>query len=877
MTRTDEFNETVDRLTEEIRDSRLDDAVVDAATARVWSKLQREFAIDEPLRSCSDVQALLPAFVAGELGEAKAMLIGDHTRECVPCRRALLELRNGSAASGSAAPVYRGARTVPAWLKRAASMLIIIGGGFFAYTAGFNMLAERSLRAQVASVDGSLQLVSDNQVSTLVVGDTFRARQRLRTAKETGAFLRLDDGSVIEMAPRSELLLRASRKGTTIDLGRGNIIVHAAPQGSGRLEVMTDECEVAVKGTIFAVNHGLKGSRVSVIEGEVEVRQHGSEAVLLPGDQLTTDDRLRLVDIEDEIAWSANAEEHRALLSELTRLHQEVAVAVDIATPRTSTRLLDLAPADTVIYAAMPNLTDGLGAARQVFSSRLAESEVLSEWWQREIVAKNIDTQIESVLDRLQFLGEAVGEEIVIALPLANMSTTGAPLILAELNDPATFRAVFEDHLATDPQAAAAVQFLEHPDDPVTEGVEIVIWMTDDMVAATSTVEQIQALAARIDGTSSEAFSDAELHQRLSERYANGVEWLFGIDLQLAAAEAITAGSPEEQAMMERFGLLDATTLVFERHRAEIGSTIDAEMRFSRERRGVAAWLAEPAPIASLDFISANAYLVTSVAAKDGAVLFDELLGMVAETGSDAITELEAFESEIGIDLHDDLAAAVGGEGTFAIDGPILPVPAWKLIIEVYDPATLEHSIETIIARANDELAANQGQPISVSHEDAGGLRFTSITHPSSPVAFTYVMTEGFLVAGSNRAAIEQALGVRASGLGLARSTVFRELLPDNGFTDCSALFYRNLGPIFGTLPTGAMGGMGEYEELLRDSAAPGLFCVYGLADRILVSGSGPSLAALAPLFGAGSFMGLDGISSAIGSAENAAQLSSQS
>jgi len=877
MTDTKSFDETVDQIADEIRDSRLDDDAVEAATARVWSKLQREFAIDEPLRSCDDVQALLPAFVAGDLGEAKALLIGDHTRECVPCRRALLELRNGGARDVSKTPTYRGARTVPAWLKRAAAMLIIVGGGFFAYTAGFDLLAERSLRAQVASIEGSLQLVSDDQVSNLAAGDSLKARQHVRTAKDAGAFLRLDDGSVIEMAPRSELSLKATRKGTTIDLGRGNIIVHAAPQGSGRLGVVTNECEVAVKGTIFAVNHGLKGSRVSVIEGEVEVRQRGSEALLHPGDQLTTDDRLHLVAIEDEIAWSANAEEHRALLSELTMLQQEVAVAVDIATPRTSTRLLDLAPSDTLFYAAMPNLTDGLGAARQVFSSRIAESEVLSDWWQREVVANNIDTQIESILDQLQFLGETVGDEIVVAMSLADMATTGAPLILAELDDPATFRAVFADHLANNPDAAAAVQFLEHPDDPADEGAEIVIWMTDDLVAAACNAAQIQALAARIDGQGSPGFSENDLHQRLSERYANGVEWLFGIDLEIAAAQALSEGGPTEQAMMERFGLLDATTFIFERRRNEIGSEIDAEMRFSRERRGVAAWLAEPAPIASLDFISADAYLVTSVAAKDGAVLFDELLGMVAEAGSDAITELEAFEDEIGIDLRNDLAAAVGGEGTFAVDGPILPVPAWKLIVEVYDPATLEHTIETVIARANDELATNGGQPISVSHEDAGGLEFTSITHPSSPVPFTYVMTEGFFIAGSNRAAIEQALGVRASGLGLARSTVFRELLPDNGFTDCSALFYRNLGPIFGSIPTSTMGGMGEYEALLQDSAAPGLFCVYGLPDRILISGSGPSLSALAPLFGAGSFMGLDSIAEAVESVDAADGVSSQS
>ncbi len=50
----------------------------------------------------------------------------------------------------------------------------------------------------------------------------------------------------------------------------------------------------------------------------------------------------------------------------------------------------------------------------------------------------------------------------------------------------------------------------------------------------------------------------------------------------------------------------------------------------------------------------------------------------------------------------------------------------------------------------------------------------------------------------------------------------------------------------------------GEYETLLKDSAAPGLFCAYGLEDRILVAGSGPSLVGLAPLLGLQTLMDLD-------------------
>jgi len=440
------------------------------------------------------------------------------------------------------------------------------------------------------------------------------------------------------------------------------------------------------------------------------------------------------------------------------------------------------------------------------------------------------------------------------------MAVGGAPLFLAELEDPQSFRSLLEAHLASEPEAARFVQLLADPEETVAEGVELLIWVTEDLVVAARTADLIQGVASRLDGSAQSTFVGTDLHQRLGERYAAGVEWLFGLDLQSLFVEATGDTNPENVAMMERIGLFDATTMVFERHRDEIGSKIDADIRFNGPRRGVAAWLAEPAPLATLDFVSQDAYLVSAAAAKDGVELFDELLGMVSTVGPEALSELESFENEIGIDLRDDLAVAIGGEGTFAVDGPVLPLPTWKLIIEIYDPATLEHAISEVIQRANDELAVNGAEPITVEVRTAEGRTLTTLRHPSSPVAFTYTLTDGFLVAGSSRWAVENAIAVQQSGMGLANSAAFRELLPSNGFTDCSGLIYRNLSPIMGVLPQGAMGSqLGEYETLLKDSAAPGLFCAYGLEDRILVAGSGPSLVGLAPLLGLQSLMDFDG------------------
>ena len=850
MTDSRHHTDSLDRLAAEIRDQRLDDDAVSAATERVWARLKAEHEVHEPLRSCADVQSLLPAYVAGELAEARALLVGDHTRSCVPCRRALLELKSGGS-SPAVTPADVAPRRIPRWLQLAAAVLLLIGGGAVVFDTIADHAADRRLTASVTSANGALQLVAADDTVSLTDGDTIHARQRVRTSKDAGAMLRLADGSMVEMAPRSELALRGSRHGTTIELGRGDIIVHAADQGRNRLRVVTDECQVAVKGTIFAVNHGLKGSRVSVIEGEVEVRYGGTESLLEPGQQVSTDARLKPVALADEFAWSVNADEHLALLRELTRLQHDVADAVDVATPRTSTRLLDLAPPDTVVYVAMPDVTNGLSAARQVFSSRLASSEVLRGWWEREVVSRGIDRDIEAGLDRLQFLGDAIGDEVVVAVPAAALTDAGAPVILAELDDPAAFRTLIEDELAQHPGPDAPLCLIDDPWAPITPGAELLIWVHGDVVVAGPNPAQIQAAAERINGTATTTFAGSRLYQRLAERYAAGVEWLLGVDLNRAFTEAGAHGSPGDAAMLERAGLLDATTLILERRRAASGSEIDAEVRFSGQRHGIAAWLAEPAPLASLDYVSPDATIVTAAASKDGIELFDELLALVADSGPEALAELEGFEAELGIDLREDLAAALGGEGTFALDGPVLPLPTWKLIVEVYDPATLEHTLSEILDRANAELAANGGSPIRIEVTEAGGHRFTTVSHPSSPFGFTYTMSEGFMIAGSSRAAVEHALSVRDAGLGLARSAIFRDLLPDNGFTDCSALFYRNLAPLVGVLPASAFSGdLAAYEDLLKEGSAPGLVCVYGLDDRILATGTGPSLMALAPVLG---------------------------
>ena len=76
--------------------------------------------------------------------------------------------------------------------------------------------------------------------------------------------LRLRDGSSRrDEFERAEFGVSMGRKDTTVHLERGNIIIQAAKRETGHLYVDSRDCRVSVTGTVFSVNAGMKGSRVT--------------------------------------------------------------------------------------------------------------------------------------------------------------------------------------------------------------------------------------------------------------------------------------------------------------------------------------------------------------------------------------------------------------------------------------------------------------------------------------------------------------------------------------------------------------------------------------------------------------------------------------
>ena len=170
--------------------------------------------------------------------------------------------------------------------------------------AGIRYFMSRdSVHAIVETIGDGLSLEDGPQSRQLHPGERIGENRRIRSNGGAGAVLSLADGSRIEMRSKSVLSLERSVDGVRIRLSGGSIIVTAAKQRGGHLYVETKDCTVSVVGTVFLVETGDAGSRVTVIQGEVQVRQNGVTKRLLPGDQTTTA-AMEPAPLIEEIRWS---------------------------------------------------------------------------------------------------------------------------------------------------------------------------------------------------------------------------------------------------------------------------------------------------------------------------------------------------------------------------------------------------------------------------------------------------------------------------------------------------------------------------------------------------------------------------------------------
>jgi hypothetical protein len=329
-----ELDSILDKTISQIADEQLDPGTVSAAAGRVWARVSAEnpgekeivMATAAHIESCADFQSLIPSFLNGTLSEARSLLLVDHSHECIPCRRALKDARTATRVSPLKKPATKRRFNIqPVVLRWGIAAALVIGFGLLAlpFIQRYSPFSG-PFEATVQAAEGQVYQIADTRSVPITAGQKLDRNERLRTAKDAHAFVRLGDGSVIEVKDRSELYLTKNSQGTTIHLDRGSILVEAAKQSGQHLFVDTGDSLVSVTGTVFSVNSGTKGSRVSVIEGEVHFDHAGSDRVLKAGEQATTNAAIETIPVKDEVSWSRKATQYASRLAGLAAVNKEL-------------------------------------------------------------------------------------------------------------------------------------------------------------------------------------------------------------------------------------------------------------------------------------------------------------------------------------------------------------------------------------------------------------------------------------------------------------------------------------------------------------------------------------------------------------------------
>ena len=859
MKRNNELDNILDNATAGIRSEQVDSAAVKQAADRVWARVAVEavggaaitMSAAERIESCADFQSLIPGYLQGELSEARSLLLVDHTHECIPCRRAMKEARMLKSAPVRTAVPTRRYSLQPVVIRWGIAAALVIGFGLLALP-----LVQRyvpfggDLEATVQAADGQVFQIADTRTVPVSAGQKLAAGERLRTAMNGHAFLKLGDGSVVEVSDRSELSISKNGQGTTIHLNRGAILVEAAKQKNQRLYVDTGDSLVSVVGTVFSVNSGTKGSRVSVIEGEVHMNHAGGDRVLRPGEQFATSKSIQPVAVKDEVSWSRNAGRYAETLASLAAPGKELN-KVSQPELRYSTRLLDLMPESTTVYAAIPNLTATITESHRIMQERISQNPALHEWYEKN---RSGGPNINKVLETVHEFGEYLGDEVAVSVAMDTKGEPVAPLVLAELKNGEGFKTFLEQQIAKhagNSTGRAPITFVEDPlkatEAPAANirDKRVYVWIRNDLFGASPNLSQLQALANVLQQGGKSQFSSTPFYDRIAQVYAQGAGLVVAANLERVLEQTRSqriqdAGAEQREAALNRLGVLSVKYFVLDQKQTGGKTHTEAVLSFNEAQRGVPSWLAAPGPMGSLEYISPDANVVAGFVVKDPVALVDDLLGVVETVSPDLRKNLEKLQADRGIDIRRDIAAPLGGEFAFAIDGPILPIPSWKMVFEVNDADHLQRALQQVVNEVNKEAARFGKAGLVWDQGDLGGRMYYTLRSADFGLEVNYTYVNGYMVVGPTRALVERSVRAQSQNYSLLRSQKFTAGLPADGNANFSAIFYHNLAPLvqpFADRIAGAAGNLPRGpQEAIKSLAAdmpPTLAYAYARDDSI--------------------------------------------
>jgi len=629
----------------------------------------------------------------------------------------------------------------------------------------------------------------------------------------------------------------------TVALDNGAVIVQAAKRESGHLYVKTPDCRVAVTGTVFSVNSGIKGSRVAVLQGSVQMMHAGVDSLIHAGEQVATYDSPSPAPSSEEIAqqisWSQDRAKYMAVLAQLSILQHRIE-AIPSPQLRYTSDLLERVPANTLLYVSIPNLGNYLSEANKVFQDQLKQSPALQQWWDRGHASNtaDLDTMVEKLHQMSQFLGDEV---VIVGVQQVQQANNPGFAVVADVQ-----KSGLDDFLKTLIPASASSS-------TSTGGLTVLDEASLNSLPVSSqtrsggyaVVGQHQAIFSNSVGTlkqihaqlnsGASGFAAGAFGQQISAAYSRGAGVILAADVHqmIANRPNLVHGEHAHQTALDNSGIEDVQYLIAEHREANGVPENHLNLQFSGTRQRVASWLAAPAPMGSLEYVTPNAALVVALLSKDPKAIADDILAM-AVPGEAQKENLAETAAKLQINFRDDLAANLGGEFLLSLDGPVLPTPSWKAVIEVRNPEQLESTLERLTQSVSNLSQGKGAHTIAIDSSEVGSQRFYAVHDQTlGHIVAQYTFANGYMIFAPDRALLIEALQTQANGVSLSRSAAFKASLPRDDNENYSAIAYQNLGPVLTPLLSQLSGESAETIRQLAADARPTTICAWGKDSRI--------------------------------------------
>ena len=484
------------------------------------------------------------------------------------------------------------------------------------------------------------------------------------------------------------------------------------------------------------------------------------------------------------LAWAQSLQRDPALRAEFAHLLELLRHGVQFPPARDHSRLLPLQQDSTIFYAAFPNYGEASHQALTIFQHELQQSAALRDWWQHGEMA-TFGPSLENALEKYYQLSRFVGDEITLSVGTEGRQGPSL-LVLAEIKKPGLQD--FLQPMAKNPTGKSKPLFRVFDKQQLATAIdtpppqEPVVLVRPDFAVATLDLGELKRLSAHLDAQRGD-FISTPFGQRIGRAYQGGATFIGAADLQ-AFLHLLPPDSKPRQVLSQRSGFADMKYLVWKHASVAGEAASQIELSFTGPRHGMAAWLAAPGPLESLDFVSPKAMLVAALRLQNPAQIFDDAREWSTASNPAAFATIAQMEQAMKLSVKDDLLSLLTGEVTFEIDDFTVAVPEWRAILKVSDPDHLQASLSKLQTTI----------PVEAQHSEDAGVTYHTLRIPKAKknLEIAYAFVDGYLLIASSRDGVADAVRIHKNGESLAKSTKFLASLPPGYGPDASALFYED-------------------------------------------------------------------------------------